>query len=365
MAYPALPVNKQFSSTLKYNSSNLPVVSGMQRVVSVAPWNPASPVAQVKPMPAISPNSEKRRRAAAAAASVPSEILKEAAEKCTDPHWAGILMSASTGKWPRGFRFKNGTVIYHGNKKMHEMPLPNDISADEISNLIINFIRSRTGQQSEIDQNRDANVLKAAVIEEQKIKKNQQHLRVAVANPWRIVNTQAELLSNYIEMMMTEYKIPSSSRIIFFDFIQYGLIMRWITENNMIFGDRKEGDVNYPVVMSTGKKTKRMFYDPYIKSIDVVKITGPDPSEWTILTPKIRRGLPSNKEIEYEIGHIFDSMTGNEEIEITNIESENVIDMASILPLEGAIASNSLLSSNQNVLSASEIVKILKSFQVV
>lgn len=140
-------------------ASVFPKIAGARPLVQAAPWEAGSQVAQTRVTPqTISPMALKKKNNPAL--RVPSAVLRAASELTDDPFWVRVLREASDGRWPRGFKFKAGSLSFQHKTKTFEEPVSDDMDPQDVCERIIKFIKQRGDRQSDRDRERVTRVLR-------------------------------------------------------------------------------------------------------------------------------------------------------------------------------------------------------------
>jgi hypothetical protein len=254
--------------------------------VKIAPWLPFSRAAQSKPQAraAASKVNKKRKNVQLG----PVDLLIKAADQTDDPFWRDMLRNASEGKWPRGFRIKNGSLIYKQKKKFLEVELHNDMTPAEACDAIINFIKARTGTRSMREERQGDDFIlctnQSMTQEEDDDNENENEPgdqppgnkgdKKASNSVWKKPRAQSGLIASFIEKKAREMHLSPSAQSDLYKFIQYGIGMKWITDASVVF------EYDDPIRMS----------NPRLVEIKNLVMTGNRVANWSIDVVDKRRG---------------------------------------------------------------------------
>jgi len=92
-------------------------------------------------------------------------IFVECSELTDDIYWKNVFSSASLGKFPRNFTFKNGQLIHKKGTKEHKIEV-----GDEVVSALMNcldFFRKLGGLKSDADRENDRLELEQYIMEQQ------------------------------------------------------------------------------------------------------------------------------------------------------------------------------------------------------
>jgi len=236
--------------------------------VQAQPWIRESEIARTKdeaPETCVQTTQKRRNNLAA---RVPSKLLLEASEKTQDPFWKYVLSRASEGKWPRGFKYKNGILAFQIKTKTYEEPITEDMDPDDVCTRLIAFIKTRAGHQSELDRASDSAALRGALghpsaanespsqneasqgadAENADAYPDEVYGRVSAACAWRYKRAHPALFAQYIEDRAREYGMNLRARIELFGCLKFAIKMGWVTEDVVFFDESEESNGIFPKI---------------------------------------------------------------------------------------------------------------------
>jgi len=162
-----------------------------------------------------------------------SKVLYPIFEKChdltPDKYWKDVFMSASLGKMPRSFYYKNGIITYR-KRRGHSLVVSDDPL--EALHSCIEFFQKTAGMMSETDQRKNVSQVDADMddtsnlfgCEWSDIKKDK--VRVA-------------LIDDYVERVSDELGYNQEERDKFITLIRKAFLFKCFDKNNVVFEDGK------------------------------------------------------------------------------------------------------------------------------
>lgn len=174
---------------------------------------------------------------------VPERVLREASETLDDPFWVSTLANAADGKWPRGFKFRNGLLLYQFKNKVFECPIRDEMAPADVARDVVNFIRAHTSQQSERDRERDRQLLETNHASQCVSRWNNK-------NAWNNARARGFFISNYIDRMCAANKLNYSEKMQLIDVLRYGLVMNIINKNCIIFSDKNDANIEIETIQT-------------------------------------------------------------------------------------------------------------------
>lgn len=185
--------------------------------VKSMPWLNTTPVAEKK---------TKSRKSKQGSAPI-HPIFDECSRLTDDPYWKSVLAQAGTGKFPRGFSYKTGQLIYKRGNKIQKV----DINENpvEVLTVALDFFRS-SGLRSTQDTEREQRQLEEQLAESEPIS----------SLSWSDIRKKKKSLPGlYIEAFirdivkinnLTEYQRKQLTTI-----INIGLILGYLSDSDIAF----------------------------------------------------------------------------------------------------------------------------------
>lgn len=225
-------------------ASVFPKIAGARPVVQAAPWDRGSQVAQTRVTPqTISPMAMKRRHNPAL--RVPSTVLRAASECTDDPFWVKVLRDAAEGRWPRGFKFKSGSLSFQHKTNLFEEPVSDDMEPQDVCDRIINFIKKRGDRQSDRDRERVTRTLRGSRaplrerpgdpsdVENQGARAVPEVGVVGPTAAWKYKRGRPALFSRYVEERSRELGLGLRARADLFEAVKFCRGMGWLGDDNI------------------------------------------------------------------------------------------------------------------------------------
>jgi len=153
-------------------------------------------------------------------------IFLECAQLTTDPFWISFFTSASYGKFPRGFLYKDGYITYKKGNKMQQLEIPS--SPIEALPVCMTFFSSMAGIMSQMDQ----------------VKARQDYDNTSMEFPslhnctWMDIKKKKikEMLINiYVDDLVQQYHLNDDQKNKVKSLINVGFILEYFSPQNIQF----------------------------------------------------------------------------------------------------------------------------------
>jgi hypothetical protein len=191
------------------NDGGFVIFSGRQTWYSNSTETQPQPKAKAKAQRV----TNKNRASAKSQYPVIYPIFEECMECTEDPYWKSMMQKASTGVWPRSFRYQNGLLTYRARSKTTECQIPTEDPIQTL-NTVRQFMMTAAGISSPMDiemhkiqiQDRLADYT-AKEITSWSLIRTTQHRTILIGlfvekigNEWNLDLHQRQALDNYIKM---------------------------------------------------------------------------------------------------------------------------------------------------------------------
>ena len=167
-------------------------------------------------------------------------IFAECAEIVSDPYWKSILSQCSTGKFPKGFNYRNGFMTFKHGTKIEKVSLtsqealvdPNSTIYSEktqVSDIIIKFIQTKSGMRSQIDKNREKQETQELTEEVHGKQSNSEPTKWSDVPQKQRIN----LINNFTRTMGTIMSLNVKDKKKLLTLINLGFIFGYFTSDNV------------------------------------------------------------------------------------------------------------------------------------
>ena len=180
------------------------------------------------------------------------EKFLEYAQMIDDPYWRTLLTQMSNNKFPKGYIFKTGYLIYKNNtKKCKKLQIPDNHS--EAVSAIIDFFRETGGYRSNRDQ--------SLTVESNKLHRQSTQTKPLAECTWSEItskNIREMLIEEYIDACCQSMKLNSQQRNQMTTTVNLGFILGHFSVNSVVF---EEGSVKSISGLTYSEDTGKFSFD--------------------------------------------------------------------------------------------------------
>ena len=187
---------------------------------------------------------------------IKKEVVYPIFEKCidyvNDPFWVEKLKNASYNKFPRGFSYRDGSLIYKKGNKSQSLEIQNR-NYFEAANAAIEFIRSNGCIFSTLDKE------KASLNHAQKDQEFEEEEII-----WSKANKRVQecLIANYVVTMKHNMSLTDSEKELLRQTINLGVSNKFFGDNNIKIIDKK---INSIAGLLWDAEQRVFYVDPELK----------------------------------------------------------------------------------------------------
>ena len=157
-----------------------------------------------------------------------NQLFYDCIPHISDSFWQGVFADAGQGKFPKGFSYKNNTLIYKKRTKTDTIELPENIN--ELISLCITFFKDLAGLRSAVD-------LESERLEREECLSRTTTLRQGTWGNIRSKSVKRGLLTQYVHDVSKTLNLNEDQRKYFKTILNTGFLLGYFTSSSVGFED--------------------------------------------------------------------------------------------------------------------------------